>query len=74
MAKKGFEVIKPQHDDYVERFQTMAGVLINLVGKEELDMRNAIDTHLDKHALDYPEIVIEYQLTRLEVEVVGMLV
>lgn len=74
MAKKGFNVTRPLHDEYVNRFETMAQVLPNLKGREELDMRNAIDTHLDKHALDYPEIVIGYQLTRLEVEVVGMLV
>lgn len=71
MAKKEKEPT-PQHDEYVENFQALTnGMNLNSIPRDEGIAQ--VDRLLDKHALDYPEIVIGYQLTRLEVEVVGML-
>lgn len=82
MAKKSPEVEpKPQHDEYVENFRGLAAelhqpdeVMAMASGLPRETIMKQVDHLLDKHALDYPEIVIGYQLTRLEVEVVGMLV
>ena len=72
MAKKSPEVEpKPLHDEYVENFTALTNGLVDQ--PRDIVMKQ-VDHLLDKHALDYPEIVIGYQLTRLEVEVVGMLV
>lgn len=73
MAKKGFEVTTPQHDTYVEQFTALTNGMNQ--GDQERDIViKQVDHLLDKHALDYPEIVLGYLFTRLEVEVEGMLV
>lgn len=73
MAKKGFEILKPQHDEYVDNFTALTNGMNQGDQPRDIVMKQ-VDHLLDKHAVDYPEIVIGYQLTRLEVEVVGMLV
>lgn len=73
MAKPSFEILEPQHGEYVANFRGLAASLDYPESDRDTVMQQ-VDHLLDKHALDYPEIVIGYQLTRLEVEVVGMLV
>jgi hypothetical protein len=80
MAKKEKEPI-PQHDEYVEQFHALAGelhepdeVMMFVSGLPREMIIKQVDHLLDKHALDYPEIVLNYQLGRLAIEVEGMLV
>ena len=64
MANKSFEVLKPQHDEYVENFQALTNGLNN--GSQERDIVNKqVDHLLDKWSKDYPEILMSYQEARL---------
>lgn len=66
MAKKSPEVEpKPQHDEYVENFTALTNGLIDQ--PREIVIKQ-VDHLLDKHALDYPEMVISWQLGRLLTE------
>jgi hypothetical protein len=55
------------HEDYVQTFNALSNGLLFGDQEREIVMQQA-DHLLDKHALDYPEIVIGYQLGRLLVE------
>jgi hypothetical protein len=73
MAKKGYEVLKPQHDEYVESFTALTNGMNHGDQPREIVIKQ-VDHLLDKHALDYPEIVLNYQLGRLAIEVEALLV
>jgi hypothetical protein len=72
MAKKGFEILKPQHDEYVDNFTALTNGMNQGDQPREIVMKQ-VDHLLDKHALDYPEILLGYLFTRLEVEVMEAL-
>lgn len=70
------EPAKPQHDEYVENFMALSGelhepdeIMVMAKGLPREMIMEQVDHLLDKHALDYPEIVIGYQLGRLATEV-----
>ena len=64
MAKKGFNCIKPNHEEYVENFNALTNGLNN--GSQERDIViKQVDHLLDKWSKDYPEILMSYQEARL---------
>lgn len=63
MANPSFEVLKPNHDEYVENFQALTNGLNN--GSQDRDIvMKQVDHLLDLHAADYPELITEYIVKR----------
>lgn len=61
MANPSYEILKPQHDEYVERFEALVQVMTPENREEILPQ---VDRVLDLHAADYPELITEYIVKR----------
>ena len=68
MAKKGFQVTRPNHEEYVENFRALTNGLIDQ--PREIVFKQ-VDHLLDKHALDYPWILQDIIVRRFQEEVIA---